>query len=417
MQKPAISIRNVSKEFSLGNAYQHNTLRDLIAESPKEIFDKLIKKRKIKRFWALDNINLNIKEGEVIGVIGRNGAGKSTLLKILARIVSPTKGTVTVRGRIATMLEVGTGFHTELTGRENIYLNGAILGMSRREIEDKFSAIVQFSEIGKFLDIPVKRYSSGMQVRLAFSVAAHLDPEILLLDEVLAVGDLSFQRKSLKKMQEIAKKEGTTVVFVSHNLTAVDFLCDRVALIEEGRLVAVGKPKNIISKYMSNYVPSEDIERNIKDKPRTGTGKIRVTDFWIEGGDKKKTSFIKSGDKIRFVFKYICPSGVGQKDVDFGFALRNDMDQPLFLSYLSFNDKQLSFCKPGGKFIFEFSKFPLTKGRYKIGFRATVGEKEADYMMDGGIINVEHGDFYSTGKPPNQTHSPMYVEGDWDNAS
>ena len=275
MKYPAISINKIGKEFMLGSAYQHNTLRDLIAETPKELLSKIFKKQKKEKFWALDNINLDIKEGEVMGIIGRNGAGKSTLLKILSRIVSPTKGTVTVRGRIATMLEVGTGFHTELTGRENIYLNGAILGMTRKEIEKKFSTIVQFSEIGKFLDIPVKRYSSGMQVRLAFSVAAHLDPEILLLDEVLAVGDLSFQRKSLRKMQEIARKEGTTVVFVSHNLSAVDFLCDRVALLEEGKLVAVGKPRKIISKYMSNYVPEEP-DKEMKDKLSKKWGRIKI---------------------------------------------------------------------------------------------------------------------------------------------
>lgn len=412
MAQKVITINHLSKQFFLDSNGQYNTLRDLISEAPRRLWEQWWPKMKRVKFWALRNVSFEIKKGEVMGIIGRNGAGKSTLLKILARIVPPTEGTIEIRGKIASMLEVGTGFHTELTGRENIYLNGAILGMKRVEIKRKFNDIVNFSGIGKFLDMPVKRYSSGMHVRLAFSVAAHLDPEILLIDEVLAVGDMDFQRKSLRKMQSIAKDEGRTVIFVSHNMTAIDSLCDRVTLLEEGKLVAIGKPRDVISKYITDFVP-DNTPKVGENKVRSGTGKVKILDFWIEDADHKRTSFVKSGDRCFFVFKYLCPSGYSQEKVDVGFGVSSSMEQPLFIHYMSFTKQELTKCPPKGKFIFEFPKLPLAKGQYKINARVTVRGVEADYVVGVALFNVEDGDFYHTGVLTGQNHSPTYVDGHW----
>src|SRR3989338_2938857 len=247
MGKPTIEINSLSKKYLLGQRESYYSLRDVMAG-----LVKLKKGHNDKsEFWALKDINFHINQGDAIGIIGRNGAGKSTLLKILSRITPPTKGSVTLRGRVASLLEVGTGFHPELTGRENVYLNGAILGMKRAEINSKFNEIVEFAEVSKFLDTPVKFYSSGMYMRLAFAIAAHLEPEILLVDEVLAVGDAEFQKKCLGKMDEEAKR-GRTVLFVSHNMSAIRELCNKGILLSSGALEVEGEINKVIDSYMSN---------------------------------------------------------------------------------------------------------------------------------------------------------------------
>ena len=249
---PAIRVSHLSKQYNLGGPQEpYHTLRDAIVNSLKAPMKVFHKAPPMEGFWALKDVSFEVEPGEVVGIIGRNGAGKSTLLKILSRITSPTEGTVELHGRVGSLLEVGTGFHPELTGRENIYLSGSILGMKRREIDAKLDEIVKFSEIEKFLDTPVKRYSSGMYVRLAFAVAAHLEPEILLVDEVLAVGDAAFQKKCLGKMGDVAK-EGRTVLFVSHNMGAINTLCPKGALFENGRLVRFGPSNEIIGNYLGN---------------------------------------------------------------------------------------------------------------------------------------------------------------------
>lgn len=249
----AIRTENLSKRYVLGQNAPRGGLRHVIEEALRSPFKKGDGAKKATQgaaeFWALKDISLEIKKGEVVGIIGRNGAGKSTLLKILSRITEPTSGRIGVNGRIASLLEVGTGFHPELTGRENIFLNGAILGMTRREIRSKFDEIVAFSEVEKFLDTPVKRYSSGMYVRLAFAVAAHLEPEILVVDEVLAVGDLEFQKKCLAKMQNVAMG-GRTVLFVSHNLSTIASLCSRAVHLEHGQCKLVGSAEQVIHAYL-----------------------------------------------------------------------------------------------------------------------------------------------------------------------
>jgi len=258
----AISVENLSKSYFVGHESTrregYQTLRDTLTRSVRSFGRKavdmargrqIIQGDEIEEFWALKGVSFEVKRGDAIGIIGRNGAGKSTLLKVLSRITEPTGGRVAIRGRVASLLEVGTGFHQELTGRENIFLNGAILGMTRREIKAKFDEIVAFAEIDRFLDTPVKRYSSGMYVRLAFAVAAHLEPEILIIDEVLAVGDIGFQRKCLGKMRDVAEA-GRTVLFVSHNLTAIVGLTDKAILLEQGQVVMTGSSKDVVSHYL-----------------------------------------------------------------------------------------------------------------------------------------------------------------------
>jgi lipopolysaccharide transport system ATP-binding protein len=251
MSEVAVEVEGIGKRYRIG-AHPHGTqttLRDVFSAAPRRALARLRSGHtRTEDFWALQDVSLQVAQGDVVGLVGRNGAGKSTLLKILSRIVEPTSGRVVLNGRVASMLEVGTGFHEQLTGRENVYLNGAVLGMRRREIQAKFDEIVEFSEVEKFLDTPVKFYSSGMYVRLAFAVAAHLDPDILIVDEVLSVGDAEFQKKSLGKMSSVARA-GRTVIFVSHNTNALLDLCDRGVLLESGRLTRVGAIEDVVAAY------------------------------------------------------------------------------------------------------------------------------------------------------------------------
>jgi lipopolysaccharide transport system ATP-binding protein len=297
----AIEASRLSKKYEVGYRSLNPVFRDVLSNIALAPLRILTRKRRKKKscIWALRNINFEIKRGEVIGVIGRNGAGKSTLLKVLSRITEPTGGTVKLRGRVGSLIEVGTGFHQELTGRENIYLNGAILGMKKKEVDQKFSEIRKFSGIGKYLDTPVKRYSSGMYVRLAFSVAAHLDTEILLVDEVLSVGDASFQKKSLGKVKDVAKG-GRTVLFVSHNMNAISQLCTRCLVIDSGKIVFDGLPKQAIAfylktqeKYFGERVFRKDTKKDVQ---------IRKVKILNKG--KKPSAALDIGKPIEVVIEY-----------------------------------------------------------------------------------------------------------------
>ncbi|MBI5371159.1 MAG: ABC transporter ATP-binding protein [Sphingobacteriales bacterium] len=255
--KPAIEIKNLGKEYKLTEALPYLALRDQLALSVKRLFSPVgVKKEK---FWALKDINLSIEPGERVGIIGRNGAGKSTLLKIISRITPPTTGEAFIRGRVGSLLEVGTGFHPELTGRENIYLNGSILGLKKAEINRQLDTIIDFSGVEKFIDTPLKHYSSGMQLRLAFSVAAHLEPEILLIDEVLAVGDMEFQKKCLGKMEEVSRKDGRTILFVSHNLKAINDICQKAVMLDKGKILMYDTVEKTTNKYICTIQSGQNI--------------------------------------------------------------------------------------------------------------------------------------------------------------
>lgn len=294
----AIELKNVSKKFKKGE--RHDSLRDLIPSVLKSPFRKKADKNELEKneFWALKDINFELKRGEALGIIGPNGAGKSTILKILSSIHRPTSGEININGRLSALIEVGAGFHQDLTGRENIYLAGAIMGMPRKEIDAKYQSIVDFAELHDFIDTPVKRYSSGMYVRLGFAVAAHMDPEILLIDEVLAVGDMSFQTKCLDKIREFVES-GKTIIFISHQLHQVEKLCDRVILLMEGKSVYDGDANSAIDLYRAKALKGK-----AGTKEKNGSGEIVIADVQILGEENRSIESIKTGDKITFRVSY-----------------------------------------------------------------------------------------------------------------
>jgi lipopolysaccharide transport system ATP-binding protein len=318
MSDTVISVENVSKRYLVGHQsagrHSYTALRDVLARNAREFGRKAVDMMKgrqvvegdeVEEFWALKNVNFEVKQGEVLGIIGRNGAGKSTLLKILSRITEPTEGRIVLNGRVASLLEVGTGFHPELTGRENIFLNGAILGMTRREIRKKFDEIVEFAEVERFLDTPVKRYSSGMYVRLAFAVAAHLEPEILIIDEVLAVGDAEFQKKCLGKMSEVAGG-GRTVLFVSHNMGAVRALCSRAIVMAKGQVIASGPAGHAIEAYLqaSTSHPTDGAEWRWEESNAPGNDDLKVASVALTRSNGQPAFDVNADEAIQLHVQY-----------------------------------------------------------------------------------------------------------------
>lgn len=323
MSNIIIKAENISKSFVISHETKarYNSLGESVSEYAKKLLGKgkeAPASRTTEEFWALKDINFEINKGDRVGIIGRNGAGKSTLLKVLSRITEPTSGRIQINGRVASLLEVGTGFHPELTGRENIFLNGAILGMSRAEIRSKFDEIVAFAEVEKFLDTPVKRYSSGMYVRLAFAVAAHLEPEVLIVDEVLAVGDAQFQKKCLGKMQDVSKNEGRTVLFVSHNMAAVRSLCTQSIVLKMGRIVFSGSHLEGINHYQSNEQSKSSFSHSGDLQNAPGNDKIRILSFEVSSLGNEIIS-ISSGFSFELTF-YNYSENV---NLDVTFELRN----------------------------------------------------------------------------------------------
>jgi len=316
----AIRFENVSKRYKLG-VRGGGSLR----EAASDLFRRMLGRREnpaddSKYIWALKDVSFEVEEGEALGIIGPNGAGKTTILKLLSGITKPTRGRIWLKGRVSSLIELGAGFHQDLTGRENIYLNGTILGLKKKEIDEKFRSIVEFSELEKFIDTPIKRYSSGMYVRLGFAVAVHVDPEILLVDEVLAVGDMAFQRKCLDRMREMLKKESTTVVFVSHNLSAVQGLCDRVIWLDKGSIVEEGEPKRVISKYIERMsVSSTNPEENFRDdRIRWGSGGVRITKVRLLDGEGNEKDTFKMGEKMIIEVSYHAEKQIPKPTLGFG---------------------------------------------------------------------------------------------------
>jgi lipopolysaccharide transport system ATP-binding protein len=366
---PIIEVKNIGKKYNIAHQQgRYISLRDVLANIIKKPFSFL--KTKAKRvvglekkeeFWALKDINFEVKKGEVVGIIGKNGAGKSTLLKILSQITPPTTGEIVIRGRVGSLLEVGTGFHPELTGRENIFLNGAILGMKRVEIAKKFDQIVAFAGVEKFLDTPVKHYSSGMYVRLAFSVAAHMEPDILIVDEVLAVGDAEFQKKCLGKMDEITKKDGRTILFVSHNMNAVKQLCSRVVVLEQGKVSFIGETDEAIQYYNNEMIDNAGTVW----EGDAGDDEIRITNVTAKSLDGKDKFHTGAPIEISIEGQILKTT----KHIILGFHLFSEFGYELAYSLYDDNDDDLAAAvlQPGAfKKSFVIPSDTLSEGSYWI---------------------------------------------------
>jgi lipopolysaccharide transport system ATP-binding protein len=420
MQQPIIEVNNIGKKYNI--IHQRGgyvALRDVLMNVLKSPFSFLKTKAKQvagletkEDFWALKDINFSIKKGEVVGIIGGNGAGKSTLLKILSQITPPTTGEIKVRGRVGSLLEVGTGFHPELTGRENIFLNGAILGMKQKEIAEKFDAIVVFSGVEKFLDTPVKHYSSGMYVRLAFSVAAHMDPDILIIDEVLAVGDAEFQKKCLGKMEEITASEGRTILFVSHNLAAIQQLCNKTIVLQNGKIAFEGPTEDAIAFYADaqNNQSTVDVKKIIN---RKGNGLVKLTGFYMEDAEGTQTRFLKTGSPAHFVFSYECTEPEKVSDIDFGLSIGRDMNL-VSVVYSSYTKTIFSRIQPTGTVRFKVENLALAPGTYTIGVRILADNIEADYPR-GPIasFDVLPSEDYAEKGYRIDARSTVFIDGTW----
>lgn len=364
--------------------------------------------------WALQNINFEVKSGEAIGIVGRNGAGKSTLLKLLSKVTTPSKGQIKVKGRIASLLEVGTGFHPELTGKENIFLNGAILGMTKKEIKKKFDEIVSFAGVERYIDTPVKRYSSGMYVRLAFAVAAHLESEILIIDEVLAVGDSDFQKKCLGKMGEVTSKEGRTILFVSHNMAAVNSLCNKTIVVDKGEIVYNGDVAKGIFQYLELNRQSSIIELASR-KDRVGNQKMKFVKSWLETEEGVEADQFISGQGVYIVAELINTTGEKIKgNLNIAFALYDylgyqltDLGNKYSLEYtfVEINKKIVVRCY--------IPSIALNEGSYRYNVYCSMDNEVFDGLEYVGYFQINLGDFYGTGKLPEKSQGSVLFQQEW----
>lgn len=397
MNDVVLRAESVSKQYRLGQLDRYRTLREALVESA-EIPLRALRatigrtppgvRRAQPKFWALDDVSFEVRTGEVLGIIGRNGAGKSTLLRILARITEPTIGRIVGRGRIGSLLEVGTGFHPELTGRENIFLNGAILGMRRREVERKFDEIVAFADVENFLETPVKRYSSGMYVRLAFAVAAHMEPEILLVDEVLAVGDIQFQRKCLGKMNSVAQ-EGRTVLFVSHNMSLMQTLCTRGILLRDGRVAADDTATAAVSAYLASL--DAELPENLADRhDRGGAGDVRLASLEVSGGDEFPPGVLATGGRARFSFQTtaVLPG------LTCSFTIYDQLGYGVtHITSAERADLDSEDSDPEAAFVCDIEQLPLLPGRYRVNVAISRGDELQDHLEGAAAFTVEPGAF------------------------
>jgi len=395
--KPIIKVENLSKHYRIGGKQEsYSTLRESIVNAARVPLNALRGRRKNGNnlFWALKELNFEIMPGEVVGIIGRNGAGKSTLLKVLSRITQPTEGRVELYGRVGSLLEVGTGFHPELTGRENIYLNGAILGMRHDEITKKFDEIVDFAEVEGFLDTPVKRYSSGMYTRLAFSVAAHLESEILIVDEVLAVGDQEFQKKCFGKMDQVSKGEGRTVLLVSHNLTAVKNFCKSSILLESGRLMCQDKTSDVLKIYTSrNDNPTKHFVLDEVLRTR-GAKNILVNEVFFDSDDYYPNSPLELKIKLK---KNNPDSKI--KNINLAVFIFDNLANVIYqLSTLFDENLEVEFSE-ASEYVFKIKSLNLNPGFYSVGIWLQGSGLEQDYVENVVSFEVRAGNIYNSVNP------------------
>jgi len=413
MKKVILKAENISKQYRLG-LVGTGTLADDFKRFLYRITgrqDPYLKigaendrsaKASEKYVWALKDINFDVREGEVLGIIGKNGAGKSTLLKILSRVTSPTTGVIKTGGRIASLLEVGTGFHPELTGKENIFLNGAILGMNKAEISAKLDEIISFSGCEMYIDTPVKRYSSGMRVRLAFAVAAHLEPDILVVDEVLAVGDVDFQKKAIGKMQEISKGDGRTVLFVSHNMAAVRSLCTRGIVLENGKSVYEGSANDSVDFYLKQAFYLTNIPVGERTD-RKGNGKIVIDSISIENKSKIRVSELNSGDSYDLMFHFISNEAINLNQLSFVIQFRNERDEIVCTIATDEMGVQFSGSVENGYFKIHIPKLQFREGQYTLSYmiseKLTLNSKHIiiDHLPNASAMTVMKSDYWKTG--------------------
>ena len=419
MNRTIINVENLGKLYCIPQATKRQdgwrTQRSKRAVMLGGLIAKFRSPVHKENLWALKGVTFDVKQGEVIGIIGPNGAGKSTLLKIVSRITEPTEGRAVLRGRVGSILEVGTGFHPELTGRENIHLSGTIMGMKRPEIARKLDEIVAFSGVEEFIDMPVKRYSSGMYVRLAFSVAAHMEPEILIVDEVLAVGDASFQKKCLGKMGNIAK-EGRTVLFVSHNMAAVSNLCNRVVCLLGGKVVNIAETREGISEYLQMLTGDADGSVTLNVADRTGQGPLRFDSFRCESTSGEPIRHLISGEAVRFVLGFTSSPGSRGKihaDEISIVIYGSDGSRIANLSTLYF-DSDLSINLPAeGQFVCTLPKLPLRSGRYTAALYCRADDQVSDWIRSAASFDVEDGDYYQTGRITTAYTGSLFIEHAW----
>jgi len=396
--KPIIEIKNISKKYKINHEKGgYVTLREELTKIFRNPFVFLRKKikqatgiEKREEFWALKNINFEVTKGEVVGIIGKNGSGKSTLLKIISQITPPTTGEIKINGTVGSLLEVGTGFHPELTGRENIFLNGAIIGMKKRDIVEKFDEIVKFAGIEKFLDTPVKYYSSGMYVRLAFSVASQMQTDILIIDEVLAVGDIDFQRKCLGKMEDIAKNQGRTILFVSHNLSAVKKLCKRSFLLEKGKIITSGETEKVLDAYLSgrsfDINGFSDLLKNDLRKDSKEDSVFKFDKIEIKNSEDKISGHVKLYEPFNIIINghndKLC------KDFSLAFDIKSSVGVTMFNSISDSCDLITTNIPGTKKFAIKFSENYLPPGTYTIGISAN-GKEVLDWIPNAISFSVD----------------------------
>jgi lipopolysaccharide transport system ATP-binding protein len=420
-----ITVENLSKRYIIGHQKQqrYTALRDVLADGAKRIGNKLIHPfakpsddPTHEEFWALRDVSFDIQEGDRVGIIGRNGAGKSTLLKILSRITEPTSGRVSIRGRVASLLEVGTGFHPELTGRENIFLNGAILGMSKAEIKSKFDEIVAFAEVERFLDTPVKRYSSGMYVRLAFAVAAHLEPEILIVDEVLAVGDAQFQKKCLGKMEEVGK-EGRTVLFVSHNMAAIQKLCRRAILLERGSVQFEGPSEIAMSHYLvGGDENSERVFSVDQNKLKACHGKgVDIINIQMLSGSGAYLKNLQTNDPTIIRIDYKTSEKMSSSPIAFIVQVKATTGQEIFrLSTMPISGYEIDHLGRSGYIDLMLDSIPLVGGHYYLDVGVSRPSVEYLYIVNE-VANffVSSKDVYGSGVAIEQNRGLIVLSHKW----
>jgi lipopolysaccharide transport system ATP-binding protein len=399
---PLLAVENLGKRYRVGATLgDYGRLTEELSRGAARLLGRPAGKPSTTReFWALRDVSFDVGKGEVVGIVGRNGAGKTTLLKILSRITSPTTGRAVVHGRVGSLLEVGTGFHTELSGRENVYLNGAILGMRRREIDAKFDDIVEFAEVQQFIDTPVKRYSSGMAVRLAFAVAAFLEPEILFI-----VGDQAFQQRCLGRMGEIADS-GRTILFVSHSLAAVSSLCERGILLDRGHVVSDGPVEDVLAQYVTMVREGGDVDLRDRED-RQGDGRLRFTGLSVTGPHGSPRTW----DDTQFSLFYEAEGKL--PEVMTSFAVEGPLGEPVFHLTNRVGGQDLHDLPPSGEIRCTVPSIPIAPGHYTISLYCEVNGVLADWIRGAGAFEIVERDVFGSGHLPLPTHGRLVLPHTW----